>query len=181
MLEADSLSRSSEPAQIYITHWLTDWLTCGWKHQFSSRQVTNNMCPNQSYCVCLCVCVCVCVIPTHLHHPHRRSSCRGSRWRGPRRTPTGWCGSAISPCTGPPSGPGRPAWPSAAGHSSRGVRLAASWMAVSCPRGRSTSPRKKGSRARTPEVHTPKEIGATTYFQQVAAGALLCLCLLDKM
>lgn len=54
-------------------------------------------------------------------------------------------------------------------------------MAVSCPRGRSTSPRKKKSRARTPEVHTPKEIGATTYFQQVAAGALLCLCLLDKM
>lgn len=36
---------------------LTDWLTCGWKHQFSSRQVTNNMCPNQSYCVCECVCV----------------------------------------------------------------------------------------------------------------------------
>lgn len=75
----------------------------------------------------------VCVVPTHPHRPHQRSSCRGSRWRGPRRKRTGWCGSAIFPCRGPPSGPGRPAWPSAAGHSSRGVRLAASWMAVSCP------------------------------------------------
>lgn len=72
-------------------------------------------------------------VTTHPHRPRRRSSCRGSRWRGPRRTPTGWCGSVTAPCRGPASGPGRPAWPGAAGHSSRGVRLAASWKAVSCP------------------------------------------------
>lgn len=55
---------SSEPWQIYITHCLT----CGWKHQFSSKQVTNNMCL-VSYVLCmapsvllwLCVHVCVCV------------------------------------------------------------------------------------------------------------------------
>lgn len=83
-------------------------------------------------CVSVCACMCVCVIPTHPHRPHQRSSCRGSRWQGPRKMPTSLCGSAIAPCRGPLSGPGRPAWPSAAGHSSRGVRLAASWMAVSC-------------------------------------------------
>lgn len=139
---------------------------------FPSRQVTNDMClvshvlcmAQASYCGCMCVCVCS--VPTHPHRPHQTSSCRGSRWRGPRRTPTGWCGSAIVPCRGPPSGPGRPAWPSAAGHSSRGVRLAASWMAVSCPpRQIRLTPKRRVEQ----EVLAPNLIGAKNLV--VASGS----------
>ena len=54
------------------------------------------------------------------------------------------------------------------------------WLSAA-PEADPPHPGKKKSRARTPEVLTPKEIGATTYFQQVAAGALLRWCLLDKM
>lgn len=73
------------------------------------------------------------VVVTHRHRPRRRSSCRGSKWPEPRRMRRGWCGSGTSPCRGPAWGPGRPAWPSATGHSSRGVRHAAFWTGVSCP------------------------------------------------
>lgn len=111
--------------------------------------------------------VCACMsLSTHLHHPHRRSSCKGSRSQEPQRMPTGWCDSAIAPYTGPSSGPGRPAWPSAAGHSSRGVRLAASWMAVSCPpRQIHLTLKTRGRLEEPPRRATPKEIGAETLLQ----------------
>lgn len=67
------------------------------------------------------------------HRPHRKSSCRGSRWPGPRRRQTGWCGSGTSPCRALEWAPARPAWPTSPGHSSRGARHAASWQTFTTP------------------------------------------------
>lgn len=72
---------------------------------------------------------------THRHRPHRRSSCRGSRWPGPQRTRTSWCDSVTAPCKGPAlvPAPCPQAWAGAPGHSSRGARHAASWLTFTGP------------------------------------------------